>query len=181
MLAGLGAEVADADQLAREALEGPAAARAVERILGEGVRRADGSLDRAAVAARVFGPRGAARLRRLEAFVHPGVLLRLRRAVAEARRRRAPAVALDVPLLFERGVDRMCDVVLFVDAPRAVRLRRARARGWSAAQLRARDASQWPAATRRRRADAVIANGGGRAAARKQVRALWKRFVATGA
>jgi dephospho-CoA kinase len=177
MLASLGASPVDADRLAHEALETPAAARAVERILGVRVRGPGGRVDRGAVAARVFGPGGGTALARLEALLHPLVRRRMREAVAAARRRSAPAAVLDAPLLFEAGVDRGCDVTVFVDAPRAVRLRRARARGWTARGLGAREARQWKASARRRRADEVVDNGGSRSATWKQVRALWSRAV----
>jgi dephospho-CoA kinase len=177
MLGRLGAEVADADRLAREALLRPAAARAVARAFGRGVLGRGGRVDRAAVAALVFRGTDRRPLRRLERILHPLVRRSLRAAVAGARRRRAPAVALDVPLLFESGLDRACDATLFVAAPAAVRAARARRRGWSAADLRARDARQGPAAERRRRADFTVDNGGGRAATWRQVRALWDRAV----
>lgn len=180
MFASLGAASVDADRLAHEALGTPGTARRVEILLGPGVRRADGSLDRAAVAARVFGEGGAPALRRLEALLHPRVRRGMRERVAAARTRRAPAVVLEVPLLFEAGLDRSCDLSVFVDAPRAVRLRRARARGWTGRDLRAREARQLPAAARRRRADAVVDNGGGRSATWSQVRTLWARAVPAG-
>ncbi|HEU4394693.1 MAG TPA: dephospho-CoA kinase [Planctomycetota bacterium] len=173
---GLGAEVADADRLVGEALDRPRIARGVIRILGPAVRGPGGRLDRAAAAARAFGP-DPAPLRRLEAIVHPIVRRGLRDAVAGARRRRAPAVVLDVPLLFERGVDRMCDFTVFVRAARTVRLARARRRGWTAAELRRRESHQMPAAERRRRADFTVDGGGTRKAMRDQVRALWRRTV----
>jgi dephospho-CoA kinase len=180
MLAALGAAAVDADLLAHEAMDAPGTARRVERLLGTGVLRTDGSVDRGAVAARVFGERGAPALRRLEGLLHPLVRLRMRELVAAARRRRAPAVVLEVPLLFEAGLDRSCDLSVFVDAPRTVRLRRARARGWTGRDLRAREARQLPAAARRRRADEVVDNGGGRSATWRQVRALWARAVPAG-
>ena len=173
---GLGAELADADQLVGEALDRPRVARAVIRILGPAVRGPGGRLDRAAAAALAFGP-DPAPLRRLEALVHPIVKRGLRDAVAGARRRRAPAVVLDVPLLFERGVDRMCDFTVFVRAARPVRLARARRRGWTAAELRRRERRQLSAAERRRRADFTVDNGGTRTATRDQVRALWRRTI----
>jgi dephospho-CoA kinase len=177
MLGALGAEVCDADRLVHESLRDPRLARAVGRLLGGGVLREDGSVDRAAVAARVFGPGRRGSLRRLEALLHPVARRGLRRAVASARRRGAAAVVLDVPLLFEGGADRLCDVTVFVDAPRAARLRRARSRGWTGEEIRAREARQWGAAPRRARADVTVDNSGSRAATRRQVRDLWIRAL----
>ena len=176
MLAGLGAVVVDADRLAHEALALPRIARRVERALGGTIRGADGAVDRKAVADRVF--RSSRALRRLTSILHPVVLRGMRGAVAAARRSRAAAVVLDVPLLFESGADRDCDVTVFVDAPRRVRLARARARGWTAAELARREARQAPAAERRRRACWTVDNGGSRSATRRQVRALWTAALA---
>jgi dephospho-CoA kinase len=172
ILASLGGVVVDADALAHEALGRPSMARAVERALGPGLRLPGGAVDRAAVARRVFGARAGASLRRLTALLHPPVLRAMRRAVRAARRARAETAILDVPLLFEAGADRECDYTVFVEAPRAVRLYRARARGWSAAELRRRESRQAPAAVRRRRADATVDNGGSLAATRRRVREI---------
>jgi len=177
----LGAEHADADRLAHEAMEDPRVSRLVGRALGMEVRSPDGRVDREALAARVFGKDDREALERLTAILHPVVRRGLRGAVAGARGRRAPAVVLDVPLLFEGGVDGMCDATVFVDAPRAVRLRRARKRGWSAAELQRREARQGPARERRARADFRVPNGGSRAATRRRVRAIWDEVTGTGA
>src|SRR4030067_413110 len=48
------------------------------------------------------------------------------------------AAALDAPLLLEAGWDKLCNALVFVDAPREIRLARARKRGWPAADLAAR-------------------------------------------
>ena len=57
-------------------------------------------------------------------------------------------LVIDAALLFEAGWDKLCDKILFVDAPRDLRLERAVARGWSAEQFAAREAAQMP--TRRK-------------------------------
>jgi dephospho-CoA kinase len=175
MFGDLGARVVDADALAREALESPAGTRAAERALGTRIRGRDGRVDRRAVASLVFGGGDPGALGRLVAVLHPGVRRRLRAEVAAARRAGAAAVVLDVPLLFEGGVDGLCDLTVFVAAPREIRRRRARARGWTARELAAREARQWPAAVRRRLADATVDSGGSRSAAWKRVREIWRR------
>ena len=71
----------------------------------------------------------------------------------------------------------MCDATFFVDAPGGARLRRARTRGWTPSDLRAREARQAPAAERRRRADYILRNGGDRAAVRRAVGRLWEGIV----
>lgn len=68
---------------------------------------------------------------------------------------------VDAPLLFEAGLDAECDAVIFVDAPRAVRLERVRAnRGWSPEELERRESAQLPLQTKRERADYCVVNDG---------------------
>jgi dephospho-CoA kinase len=85
---------------------------------------------------------------------------------------------IDAPLLFEAGVDRECDAVVFVDAPRAARLERvATKRGWTEAELDRRESVQLPLEEKRRRSSAVIANDAGEAELRQQVAAVLNRLA----
>ena len=100
--------------------------------------------------------------RRLEGLTHPIVRARrdemVRRATAEGR----PGVVVDAPLLFEAGLDKECDVVIFVDAPREIRLERVRrTRGWTEEELDRREKSQISLDEKRQRSDEVIVNDGG--------------------
>lgn len=131
----------------------------------------DGRLDRARLRAAVIGQPGA--LRRLEAILHPLVHAAERRFLARARRRRAPAAVLDIPLLFETGRARRVDLVVVVSAPRAVQIARVRLRGhMDAAQIAAIIAQQMPDRDKRRRADVVIETGLSRYHAWRRLRRL---------
>ncbi len=159
-LRALGAPVIDADRLAREAVRaGSPALAAVAAEFGPGTLGPDGELDRKAMADRVFADPGARR--RLEAIVHPAV----RAAVAaETARLAAEGHALafyDVPLLFERGLDRELDCVVVVHAPPEVQRARLRTRdGLADGEAEARLAAQWPIDEKARLADVVVDNGG---------------------
>ena len=158
--AQLGAAVIDADALARAALNDPEVAQALAAWWGPDVLAARGSVDRAAVARRVFGDTqaAAANRARLEGLIHPRV--NAARAAAFDRHRADPAVTAvieDCPLLLERGLEGGCDALILIDTPRAVRLERvARGRGWDEAELVRREKSQLPLDTKRRRADYVL-------------------------
>jgi dephospho-CoA kinase len=128
-LAGPGTRVLDADRFGHEITNGDASVRAaLSAEYGPGVYRADGTLDRARVAARVFTDTAA--LARLNALVHPRILDRLRAGIAGAEGE--ATVVVDAALLLDWGFERECDAVVAVVAPRALQLERLRrARGWS--------------------------------------------------
>ena len=131
---------------------------------------ADGRLDRAALRAMLQAdPEG---WPRLEAIIHPLVHRAERQFLARAAARRVPAVVLDIPLLFEGGGDRRCDVTIVVSAPPFVqRARVLRRRGMTRDRFAAILARQMPDGEKRRRADFVVPTGLDR---RQSLRALAK-------
>jgi dephospho-CoA kinase len=135
----------------------------------------DGAIDRERLRARVLADPGA--LKRLEAIVHPLVAEARCAFLAEAAARREPAVVLDIPLLFETGLDREVDHIVVVSASEAVQKARVLARpGMTEGQLSAILAQQVPDAEKRRRADTVIETGAGFDETRAQVQALVARL-----
>ncbi|MBI4422771.1 MAG: dephospho-CoA kinase [Elusimicrobia bacterium] len=169
----LGAATASADEAAR-ALSGPGGplARAVRRLFGPGCLAADGSVDRAATARRVFADPAARR--RLEAASHPAILREVERRLARSRR---PVAVVDAPLLFEAGLEKRFDLTMTVSAPRAAALARARARGTMArAEALRRMRAQWPPARKERAADVVLANDGSKDDLRRKVRDYYRAF-----
>lgn len=178
LLAELGAAVIDADTLARQALEpGGGAFDDVVARFGPEIVRADGTIDRAALAAVVFhDPRAR---RDLEALVHPVVRAEADRRLAELQRQPQPpaVVVFDIPLLFEAGREHDFDQIWVVYAPDDVAVARAAARdGADPEQIRARLRAQWPIDEKVRRADVVIDNSGEWAATEAQVRRAWARL-----
>jgi len=182
VLRGLGASVLDADRIGHAVLAEDADVRdALRRRWGEGMLAAEGGIDRAAVAGRVFTPGGAGEADRrfLEGLLHPRIRERLvsqRDAIVATAA--GPAIVVDAALLFEAGWNAICDLVVMVDAPVAVRLERARQRGWTDDEFAAREAAQWPVEEKRRRADVVLANDGSKDDLRRAVQALWDEYVA---
>ena len=174
LLAERGAVVIDYDLLAREvvAVGTPTLAEIVARF-GTGVLLPDGTLDRLALGAVVFGDDGARR--DLEAITHPAI-----GALAWERDGAAPdgaVVVHDHPLLVETGLAEMMDVVVVVDAPEEVQLDRlVRLRRMGEADARARMAAQATRAERVATADVVIDNSGSVEELVPQVDALWDRL-----
>ncbi len=135
MLSELGAVVVDADLLAREVVEpGTPGLAAVVAEFGDGVLADDGTLDRPALGAVVFGDQAARR--RLEAILHP--LIRARGAAIEAEAGADALVVHDIPLLVETGQAGSFDAVVVVDVPVETQVERMVGdRGMSEADARA--------------------------------------------
>ncbi len=153
----LGIPVHDADAEVHRLLREDRAAIAAIGAAFPGVTR-NGAVDRVELGRRVFGDEAA--LRRLEAILHPRVQLAATRFLRRAAAARRPAVALDIPLLFETNGERRCDVVIVVSAPGFVQTARVLHRpGMSAQRLRAILARQMSDAVKQRLADFVVPTG----------------------
>jgi dephospho-CoA kinase len=117
----------------------------------------DGILDRAALRNAVLADR--ARLRQLEAILHPLVRAEQQRFLARARAAGRSLAVLDIPLLFETGGDRHVDQIMVVSAPRAIQFARIRRRSIPEDHIARIIALQTPDAEKRRRAHIVIRTG----------------------
>ncbi len=149
--------IVDSDAEAKAALDRPEVRATLSGWWGPGVVNSDGSVNRSEVARRVFSDES--ERRRLEALIHPLVRKTHAQAVELARGAPASGVVMDTPLLFEAGLDRECDAVVFVEASRATRLARVlRSRPWDEAEFDRREASQWPLDRKRDACRFVIHN-----------------------
>jgi dephospho-CoA kinase len=157
--AARGLPVVDADVLAREAVApGTPALGEVVAAFGAGLLR-EGALDRKRLAELVFSQ--PEQLARLEAIIHPRVqqLLRERSLALEAQGE--PLMCYEVPLLFEKGLEKNLRPVVLVVVPEALQIVRARERDGSTEQaVRARLAAQWPLSEKQKLADYIIDNSG---------------------
>lgn len=175
-LRSLGATVLDADRVGHEVLCEPEVEAALRARWGDRVFDIDGRVNRRAVSKIVFAPppAGPSELAFLESVSHPRIGARLAEDLAEMRKRgNVPAVVLDAALLFRGGWDKLCDRILFIDAPRDLRLKRAQSRGWTAEHFAAREAAQEPIEEKRRRSQVTIDNSGTTESAKSQVRSFW--------
>ena len=177
LLAERGALVVDADRIAREVVEpGTPGLAAIVEAFGDQVLAADGSLDRAALAAVVFADPQARQ--RLDGIVHP--LVRARAAELAAAAPPGAVVVHDVPLLVETGLTALYDIVVVVDAPVETQVARlVAARGMTEDAARARIAAQATREDRLAPADVVIDNSGTLDELEAQVRELWEELRAT--
>lgn len=157
-LAQCGAWIIDSDRIAREVLEfGTPGLRAVVDEFGDQILAEDGTLDRPALAARVFDDAGARG--RLNAIVHP--LVAARSAELAAAAPPDAIVVHDIPLLVENEMAARFPLVVVVHADAAVRLRRlVEQRGMAQPDAAARIAAQATDAQRQAVADVWLDNSG---------------------
>ncbi len=153
--ARLGVPCFVADSVAGAYYDDPVFLEKVRSLFGDGVFRIDGTVDKRAIAARVFSD--SAMLGRLNALVHPRVLkdfddfCRLHAA--------DDYVLFESAILYDHGFERMMDCVVCVYLDAEERLRRLLLRdGGDAEAIRARMANQMPAEVALMRADYVILN-----------------------
>ncbi len=180
-LAQLGAVVIDADAIVREVQSpGSPVLDAIAAEFGRDILRADGSLDRPALGARVFGR--PERLAALNALVHPAVRTESQRRFDDAFAQDPDAVVVyDVPLLAEaRGGDHW-DLVVVAHAPVEERVQRlVSIRGFTEADALARVSAQASDEERLALADVVIDTSTTLEATRRQVLDLWERVTRSG-
>ena len=154
-LRSLGAIVIDADEISRElTAEGGEALPAIRAAFGDGIMNGE-TLDRKALAARVF--KDINERRALEAIMHPMIQRRMINKLEAASAAGERVVFLSVPLLFESGMDALCDQVWLMALSADVQVKRAMARDKiSEEEARARIHSQMPIEEKLKRADVKI-------------------------
>lgn len=113
--AALGLEVFDCDRIAREVVEpGRPAYQEVVSLFGPGVVGKDRALDRAAMRRIILND--PEKRKALEAILHPEIIREMIRQMETAPYKEEKACAVEVPLLFELGMEKYFDTTLVVTA-----------------------------------------------------------------
>lgn len=161
LLESHGGFVIDADSIGHEVLDRPEIQAQIAARWGN-VVRSDQRIDRRKLARIVFG--SPEERRKLEEIVFPYI-----RQACEDRIHAAMTdvttkfVVLDAAVLLEAGWSGICDRILYIEAPRELRLSRLKSRsGWSADDLDARESAQWTAEKKKQWTNAVVCNDGSR-------------------
>jgi dephospho-CoA kinase len=155
--------ILDADKSGHAALRDLDVRKRLRMEFGPSIFDDRGEVARPKLAALVFGSgeQASANRKRLEAIVHPWIRRDLESQIATARASgQVEIILLDAPLLLETGWRSMCSAVAYIDAPIELRRQRVGGRGWTAADLEKREASQMPVEEKRAKADVVIDNSG---------------------
>jgi len=178
-LARLGAGLLDADRAAHEVLRMPDIEAAARERWGGDIFGPEGRIDRARLARIVFAdpPAGPRERKYLEQLTHPEIGRLLAREAERLEAAGRAVAVLDAALLLESGWDKLCDMLLFIEAPRGLRLARALERGWSEADFAAREGAQESLGAKRESADVVLDNSGSAEQTRAQVERFWHSLV----
>jgi dephospho-CoA kinase len=173
ILARLGARVIDADQVAHEVMKpGGRAYDAVVQAFGTEILAGDGTVDRSKLGAIVF--RDPAALRRLEAAVHPAILVEVERRIAEATE---PVVVIEAIKLIEAGMVQDYDALWVVTTPRPIQIMRlVTNRGLTEEEAALRVDAQPPQEEKAALADIVIENAGTLSQLQRKVEAAWGKI-----
>lgn len=151
-LASKGVPVFDADAEVHRLYQGEAVP-AISAVFPDVIKGSE--VDRELLAAAVA--RSPAKLKQLEAIVHPLVVKSEIEFLRQQEERGAQLAVLEIPLLFETGADARVDVTIVVSAPESVQRERVRERpGMTEAKLASLLARQLPDAEKRARADFVV-------------------------
>jgi dephospho-CoA kinase len=158
-LGELGAATLSTDAVVHDLLAQPELRELVSARLGADVIGDDGSLDRSAMAERVFGDEDARRWLEGELWPRVGQRVAAWRTEVEASDPVPPAAVVEVPLLFESGMEAGFERTIAVVADEELRAERAGARGHAAVEERA--GRQLTQEQKAQKADFTVRNDGG--------------------
>lgn len=179
MFESLGAARIDADDLARAAVSpGQPAYQQVVARFGQRFVRSDGTLDRSALAEVVFSDPAARR--DLEGIIHPYVIQVIQERIAALRHSPTPPplLVIEIPLLYEAGLEWLVDKTVVVSSEQQRQQERLMTRtGMTLEQARLRILAQMPLQEKERRADYVIRTDGSLEEVRQQVCRVWDDLV----
>lgn len=179
-----GIKVIDADKIAREIVAvGEPALREIAAAFGHGILNTDGSLNRKALSSIVFNRPD--EMQKLESITRNRIITVIENRLEAMRDDEEMAdysdvqmAVIDAPLLFESGLNRLCDEVWVIDAEREVRIQRAIKRdNANREEIVARINSQMDADEALAKADRIINNSGSLAALYKQIDNLLKEYA----
>jgi dephospho-CoA kinase len=114
----------------------------------------------------------------LELIVHPEVFLQMDRELNQSRKRRDQAIAIEVPLLFETGLEAFFDYVVTVTADSDIRAQRVMARdGVTLEDALALMRIQMPDAEKIKKSDFIINNSGSPSETELHVDRFYEKFL----
>ncbi|MEK5395943.1 dephospho-CoA kinase [Paenibacillus sp. FSL K6-2859] len=177
LLVSKGARLVDADVIAREVmLPGHEVLAAAVKQFGSEILFPDGTLNRGKLGDIVF--QDPAALQALNNLTHPAIRREIKERMNSLEVEDPEKLTIvDIPLLFESGLENMFHEILVVYVPREVQIARLMERnGLSLEQAEARLNAQMDIEAKRNKADYIIDNSGELAHTEQQVAVLWDRL-----
>lgn len=175
----LGCPTLDLDLVAREVTRpGQPVLDLIADRLGTALVSPEGELDRSALAQLIFRDETARAC--LDEILHPAILNAAEQWVRGQAERPSPSpvVMLEIPLLFEAGLEKTVDRIVLVAAETELRVARLMAgRGMAEPDALARISAQQPDSAKRERSHYVIENRGSLEELEQQVRAVWEHLL----
>ncbi len=177
MFVGLGASLIDADVIAHQLLDGNRSCqRKVRAAFGPDIFE-DGCISRKKIAAKVFEDEQSLKI--LEAIIHPLVRKEIQKQLSQFRRAKNDRIViLEIPLLFETGMEIFADAVVAVRSNRKLQIERiVKKRKMTSREAMARLKHQMSQQEKLKRADFVVDNRLSRKNTRAQVRRIFDALV----
>lgn len=183
ILKELGANIVDADKIAREIVEpGQKAWMDIKNVFGADILSEDGTINRKKLAGLVF--EFPDKLEILNSITHPHIIAKITEEVNNYRVQKdnlAGALVIDAPLLIETGLNKLVDSVWVVFVPEKIQIERLMARdNISREEAQDRINSQMPANEKLKYADFIIDNSGGVFETKQKVESIWKQLFRSG-
>ena len=177
MLASLGAEVIDADEMCHKLLTIKGIkAKIIERF-GNSVRDINDKIDRSRLAEIVFQDK--TNLDGLCSILHPIVIEQIRSRIDEIEKRgRRKAIVIDAALLEESDLSLLCDFIIFVNTGKDHRVNRSKiSRHWQDGELERREQYQMSLEDKRKKSDYVIDNNFTEENTYRQIKEFWQLYL----
>ena len=170
-----GVKVVNADKLAHSLiLPGKICFKRIIRVFGKDIL-VRGRIDRKKLGECVFSD--TRNIKKLNAIIHPQVIKAVKKKMATYRKTKAvKAVILDVPLLIESGMHKLCDVVIIVKSSLKAQTARLKSRGFAPKEIQKRLSVQMSFAQKRRHGDFIIDNTKNFQKTKKQVEDIWQKL-----
>lgn len=175
MFAGQGAEVICADKIVHKVMQPYTAVwEKIIKVFSKKILKNNNNIDRRKLAKIVFTDKK--KLVKLNRLVHPSVKMELKRIIQDREsKEKTKILALEIPLLFEAGMEDWFDKIVVVTCTKKVQYKRAKIRdGLSGGEFLQRIKSQWSLSKKKRKADFVVDNSGNVAETRRQVAEIRK-------
>lgn len=170
-----GVRVVDTDDLVRQLVQpGQPALAEIQKIFGSNLLAPDGSLKRDELARLIFSNEAARK--QLEAILHPRIRERWLAQLETWRGENCALALVVIPLLFETGAETHFEKIICAACSPAAQQERLAARGWSAEQIRLRNAAQLPVEQKIARSHFVLWTEGALASHARQVERVLDRI-----